>query len=66
MSKNVLNAALLVCLLSFVGHAQRAKTHALKVGETAPDFSLTSDSGKPVTLSAINGPVVIVFYRAYW
>jgi peroxiredoxin Q/BCP len=32
-------------------------------GEPAPDFTLTSDSGEPVTLSALRGhPVVIYFY----
>ena len=66
MSKNFISAALLVCLLSFAGFAQRAKTDALKVGETAPDFSLVSDAGKTVSLSKIKGPVVVVFYRAYW
>ena len=66
MSKNLISAAFLVCLLSFVGNGQRANTDALKVGETAPDFSLVSEGGKNVTLSTIKGPVVVVFYRAYW
>jgi thioredoxin-dependent peroxiredoxin len=31
-------------------------------GSTAPDFTLASDSGEPVTLSALRGrPVVLVF-----
>jgi peroxiredoxin len=57
---------MLTCLLAVVGSAQRAKTDALKIGETAPEFSLVDDSGKTVTLSSIKGPTVIVFYRAYW
>jgi peroxiredoxin Q/BCP len=32
-------------------------------GRPAPDFTLTSDSGEPVTLSALEGtPVVLYFY----
>jgi len=35
----------------------------LHEGETAPDFTLTSDSGEEVTLSALKGkPVVLYFY----
>jgi len=35
----------------------------LHEGETAPDFTLTSDSGEQVTLSALKGkPVVLYFY----
>ena len=71
MMKNLISIAILVCLLSGAGVAQdgmikRAKTDALKIGETAPDFSLVSDAGKTVSLSKIKGPLVIVFYRAYW
>lgn len=66
MRKNLLSICVLVLLLSTAAIAQRSKTDPLKVGEIAPDFSLTSDSGKTVALSAIQGPVVVVFYRAYW
>ena len=32
-------------------------------GKPAPDFTLTSDSGEPVTLSSLRGrPVVLYFY----
>jgi thioredoxin-dependent peroxiredoxin len=35
----------------------------LKPGDDAPDFTLESDTGKPVTLSALrNKPVVLFFY----
>ena len=44
----------------------RDKTEPLKVGETAPDFSLTDQNGKKVTLSNAKNPVVLVFYRGYW
>ena len=66
MRKNLILALGLTLLLCAGLFAQRAKTDALKVGETAPDFSLVSDAGKPVSLSKIKGPVVVVFYRAYW
>lgn len=46
--------------------SSRAKTDPIKVGETAPDFSLTDENGKAVTLSKLKGTTVVVFYRAYW
>ncbi len=41
---------------------------ALKVGQTAPDFTLTNVQGQPVKLSdkLAQGPVVLVFYRGEW
>lgn len=40
----------------------------LKVGQTAPDFTLTNAYGKPVSLydKLKAGPVVLVFYRGAW
>ncbi len=40
----------------------------LKVGDTAPDFSLGNANGKPVSLSSKlkQGPVVLIFYRGAW
>jgi len=36
---------------------------AVAEGEVAPDFTLTSDAGEPVTLSELRGkPVVLYFY----
>lgn len=66
MKKNLIFSALLVCLLSLAAYGQRDKTDALKVGETAPDFSLIADNGNPIKLSSVKRPTVIVFYRAYW
>ncbi|MEO5857865.1 MAG: redoxin domain-containing protein [Pyrinomonadaceae bacterium] len=73
MKTKLLSIAFLVCLISVAAYAQdnmmmseRSKTDVLKVGDKAPNFSLVDDSGKTVTLAAIKGPTVIVFYRAYW
>lgn len=40
----------------------------LKVGETAPDFSLPNAVGREVRLSAVTArcPVVLTFYRGAW
>ncbi len=40
----------------------------VSVGSLAPDFTLESKDGKPVTLSDYRGKknVVLVFYRGYW
>lgn len=37
---------------------------AIKVGEPAPDFTLPDQHGHPTSLSALNGPVLIVFFPA--
>ena len=41
---------------------------ALRVGSTAPDFSLPDSSGKVVALSGLlaRGPAVVTFYRGGW
>lgn len=40
----------------------------VQVGDTAPDFTLASLAGPPVTLSDFRGDknVVLVFYRGHW
>ncbi len=44
--------------------AQAPKTH-LKVGDVAPDFTLPSSTGKPISLKSYRGkPVVIAFFPA--
>lgn len=45
-----------------------ADTGRVAVGEQAPDFTLLSRDGRPVTLSDYRGrkDVVLVFYRGHW
>ena len=40
----------------------------VKVGQSAPDFTLEDVEGKSITLSDFRGKktVVLVFYRGYW
>ncbi len=40
----------------------------VKVGDPAPDFTLETETGAPVTLSQFRGKksVVLVFYRGHW
>jgi hypothetical protein len=40
----------------------------VKVGDSAPDFSLVSLAGPVVTLSSFRGKkdVILVFYRGWW
>ena len=40
----------------------------VQVGDPAPDFTLTSLAGPPLTLSSLRGAknVVLVFYRGHW
>lgn len=42
--------------------------HALKIGDTLPDATLTDATGNPVRLSALlaHGPLIINFYRGGW
>ena len=40
----------------------------IQVGDEAPDFTLASFDGEPVTLSDFRGEsnVLLVFYRGHW
>ena len=40
----------------------------IKIGQSAPDFTLEDAEGKAITLSSFQGQksVVLVFYRGYW
>lgn len=41
---------------------------APKVGEKAPDFTLSDSQGRPVSLSGVSRSswVLLIFYRGYW
>ncbi len=45
-----------------------AQQTTIKIGDKAPDFSLTDQNGKIVKLSKIvkKSNVVLIFYRGYW
>ncbi len=61
-------AAAIVLLAALGVFAQTARTEAVKVGDTAPDFTLSDNFGKQITLSKAvkDAPVVLVFYRGSW
>ena len=46
--------------------AQMQKTSRLAPGTVAPDFTLTTPEGKPLTLSSFRGKVVLVDFWASW
>ncbi len=59
----------LLLTLGVFGQAMKKETpKPLAVGDVAPDFTLTDQNGKSVSLAASKGksPVVLVFYRGYW
>jgi len=61
-------AAFVLCAALGAFAQTTARTEAVKVGDTAPDFTLSDNSGKQITLSEAvkTAPVVLVFYRAAW
>jgi hypothetical protein len=60
----------LFCFIVFVASKQMPGTEsAIRVGQTAPDFTLTNADGKPVAFSDLlktNRAVALIFYRGYW
>ncbi|MBK7511086.1 MAG: redoxin domain-containing protein [Chloracidobacterium sp.] len=65
MTKMIITiAALLLFVVSAFAQTPQAPTTTLKVGDVAPDFTLTDTTGNPVTLSEYRGKknVVLAFY----
>lgn len=58
----------LILSFSFGVFAQKAKSskEPLEVGAIAPDFTLSSNKDKQVTLSKVDQLTLLVFYRGYW
>ena len=65
---NIIYAAAFVVFAALGVFAQTAKTEAIMTGDIAPDFTLSDNSGKQITLSEAvkDAPVVLVFYRGSW
>lgn len=61
-------SAAFILIFALVAFAQTPGSEPIKTGDIAPDFTLSDNSGKSVTLSAAvkTAPVVLVFYRGYW
>jgi drug/metabolite transporter (DMT)-like permease len=60
----------LFCFGTFVASKNVPSSNsALRVGQTAPDFTLANAEDKPVALSDLlkqNRGVLLIFYRGYW
>lgn len=63
--RSLLSFALVLFLSAGIASAQAPSTH-LKVGDSAPDFTLRSTDGSDVTLSSFRGKntVVLAFFPA--
>jgi len=68
MKLKIFLAIALLAVFGSTAQAQNAKsrTEPVKVGMTAPDFTLNDQNGKSVTLSKVGNPAILVFYRGYW
>jgi preprotein translocase subunit SecY len=66
---SVLLLALFCFVIFYISKAIPASETAVRVGQSAPDFTLTSADGKQISLSdqlKNNRAVVLIFYRGYW
>jgi peroxiredoxin len=68
MKKLLVVTAVLFSTVIVVAQTETKFPDGLKVGDKAPDFTLTNEKGKSFNLysSLKNGKVVMVFYRGQW
>ena len=71
LTRALFPALVLVALATIVNPqspASGVRSTPIGVGDIAPDFTLTDQDGRKVTLSEARrtGAVVLVFYRGYW
>jgi peroxiredoxin Q/BCP len=44
------------------GRTQKAEDHMLKTGDKAPEFTLSADDGKEVSLEDFKGKRLVIFF----
>ena len=59
-------AFLIVFTATAMAQTAGNRSTPVAVGGVAPDFTLSDTDGRPVTLSKVRQPTVLVFYRGYW
>lgn len=59
---------IMLCALCIQANAQEGEDrgYIVKVGDMAPDFTLTMDNGKSIHLSELRGKVVMLQFTASW
>ena len=65
MKQLILSIALILSAVSFAQTADD-RAYLVKVGDKAPDFSMTLTNGKKVKLSELKGKVVMLQFTASW
>jgi len=63
--KNLFGNAVLLTL-AVILLAGCGSSNAIEVGDQAPDFTLSDADGRPVTLSAFSGKVIVLDFFASW
>ena len=63
----ILQAGVLILTAGLVGELYNTMHEKLvNVGDSAPDFSITADNGRPVSLSNFGGKVLVLNFWATW
>jgi hypothetical protein len=64
------NAGLILVVIAALssGCALHTRTTTISVGDKAPDFKLSDQTGTLWTLTDMisDGPAIVMFYRGYW